>query len=83
MNNNEYKIFILHCLHLLHSLQHIILVMMISLELVDLGWAIIIGRTKRQFQTANLLEVDSKLEFLKNKHFEVIMFQNVLMDPKI
>jgi hypothetical protein len=56
---------------------------MISLELVDLGWAIIIGRTKRQFQTANLLEVDSKLEFLKNKHFEVIMFQNVLMDPKI
>jgi hypothetical protein len=69
MNNNEYKIFILHCLHLLHSLQQIILVMMISLELVDLGWAIIIGRTKRQFQTANLLEVDSKLEFLLNKHF--------------
>jgi len=32
------------------------------------GWAIVIGCTKRQFQIANLLEVDSKLEFLKNKH---------------
>ncbi len=34
-----------------------------------MGWAIIIGRAKKQFQTANLLEVDSKLDFLKNKHF--------------
>ncbi len=33
-----------------------------------MGWAIVIGCTKRQFQIANLLEVDSKLEFLKNKH---------------
>ncbi len=33
--------------------------------------------TKRQFQIANLLEVDSKLEI------QVVMFQNVLMNPKI
>jgi hypothetical protein len=34
------------------------------------GWAIVvIGLTKRQFQTANSLEVDSKSEFLKNKYF--------------
>ncbi len=26
-----------------------------------MGWAIVIGRAKRQFQTANLLEVDFKL----------------------
>jgi hypothetical protein len=32
-------------------------------------WATIIGCTKRQFQTANLLKVDSKPEFLENKHF--------------
>jgi hypothetical protein len=38
---------------------------------------------KRQFQTANLLEVDSKPEFLKINILQVIMFQNVLMDPKI
>jgi hypothetical protein len=31
-------------------------------------WAIVIGYTKRQVETANLLEVDSKLESLKNKH---------------
>ncbi len=34
-----------------------------------MGWAIIVGHTKRQFQTTSLLEVDSKSEFLKNKHF--------------
>jgi hypothetical protein len=33
-----------------------------------MGWAIVIGHTKRQFQITNLLEVDSKLEFSKNKH---------------
>jgi hypothetical protein len=33
------------------------------------GWAIVVGHTKRQFQTVNLLEVDSKSEFFKNKHF--------------
>jgi hypothetical protein len=33
------------------------------------GWAIIIGHPKRQFQTTNLLEVDSKSEFFENKHF--------------
>jgi hypothetical protein len=47
------------------------------------GWAIVIGCTKKQFQTANLLEVDSKLEFLKLNILQVVMFQNVLMDPKI
>ncbi len=43
--------------------------MMISSRLVWVGWAIVIGRPKKQFQTINLLDVDSKLEFLKNKHF--------------
>jgi hypothetical protein len=33
------------------------------------GWAIVVGHTKRQFQTTNLLEVNSKPEFFKNKHF--------------
>jgi hypothetical protein len=33
------------------------------------GWAIVVGHTKKQFQTTNLLEVDSKLEILTNKHF--------------
>jgi hypothetical protein len=33
------------------------------------GWAIVVGHTKRQFQIANTLEVDSKLGILKNKHF--------------
>ncbi len=34
-----------------------------------MGWAIVVGCTKRQFQTGNLLKVNSKLESLKNKHF--------------
>ncbi len=34
-----------------------------------MGWVIVIGHKKRQFQTANLLEVDSKPEFFKIKHF--------------
>jgi hypothetical protein len=34
-----------------------------------MGWAIIVGRIRRQFQIANLLKVDSKPEFSKNKHF--------------
>jgi hypothetical protein len=34
-----------------------------------MGWVILIGCTKKQFQTTNLLEVDSKLKFLRNKHF--------------
>jgi hypothetical protein len=34
-----------------------------------MGWAIVVGCIKRHFQIANLLEVDSKPEFLKNKHF--------------
>jgi RNA polymerase subunit RPABC4/transcription elongation factor Spt4 len=33
---------------------------MISLKLVWVGWVIVIGPTKSQFQIANLLEVDSK-----------------------
>jgi hypothetical protein len=33
------------------------------------GWAIIVGHTKKQFQIANLVEVNSKPEFFKNKHF--------------
>jgi len=40
---------------------------MISLELVHVGWAIVVGCTKRQFQTANLLKVNPKLKFLKIK----------------
>jgi hypothetical protein len=48
-----------------------------------MGWIIVIVCPKRQFQTANLLEVDSKLEFLKINVLQVVMFQNVLMDPKI
>jgi hypothetical protein len=44
------------------------------------GWAIIVGRTKRQFQTTNLLKVNSKLNLTI---LQVAMFQNVLMDPKI
>jgi hypothetical protein len=40
--------------------------------------------TKRQFQTSNLLKVDSKLElFIYIYILQVVMFQNVLMDPKI
>ncbi len=45
-----------------------------------MGWAIIVGRTKRQFQTTNLLKVNSKLNLTI---LQVAMFQNVLMDPKI
>jgi len=56
---------------------------MISLELVHVGWAIVVGCTKRQFQTANLLKVNSKLKFLKIKIWQVVMFQNVFMDLKI
>ncbi len=48
-----------------------------------MGWAIVIGHIKRQFQTTDLLEINSKLEFFKTKHLQVVIFQNVLMDPKI
>jgi hypothetical protein len=34
-----------------------------------MGWAIVVGHTKRQFQIANLLKVDSKLKFLQNNFF--------------
>ncbi len=44
-----------------------------------MGWAIVvIGRTKTQFQTANLLEVDFKSNVLKNEHFRSC---NVLKYP--
>jgi len=46
------------------------------------GWAIVVGCPKRQFQIANLLEVDFKLEFKKNILL-VVMFQNVFIDFKI
>jgi len=36
---------------------------MISSKLVQVGWAIVVGNTKRQFQIANLLEVNFKLNF--------------------
>jgi hypothetical protein len=39
-----------------------------------MGWAIIVGCTKRQFQIANLLEVDLKLESLKINILQVVMF---------
>ncbi len=48
-----------------------------------MGLAIVIGCTKRQFQTANLLKVNSKPIFLKINIFQVVIFQNVLMDIKI
>ncbi len=48
-----------------------------------MGWAIVMGHTKRQFQITNLLKVDSKPEFLKINILQVVMFQNALMDPKI
>jgi hypothetical protein len=47
------------------------------------GWAIVVGHTKRQFQIANLLEVDFKSKILKINILQVVMFQNVLMDIKI
>ncbi len=34
-----------------------------------MGWAIVVGRTKRQFQTTNLLEVNSKSNILINTNF--------------
>ncbi len=48
-----------------------------------MGWAIIVDYTKKQFQTPNLLKVDSKSEFLKINILQVVIFRNVLMDPKI
>ncbi len=48
-----------------------------------MGWAIVVGHTKRQFQTTNLLKVDFKLEFFKINILQFAMFQNVFMDPKI
>jgi hypothetical protein len=48
-----------------------------------MGWAIVVGCTKRQFQIVSLLEVSFKLEFLKINILQVVMFQNVFMDPKI
>ncbi len=42
---------------------------MISSKLVQVGWAIVLGCTKKQFQTPNLLENDSKPDFFLNKHF--------------
>jgi hypothetical protein len=47
------------------------------------GWAIVIGHMKRQFKIANLLKVNSKPIFLKINILQVVMFQNVIMDPKI
>jgi hypothetical protein len=50
------------------------------------GWAIVIGHTKKQFQIANLLKADSKPEFKGKKKkniLQVVVFQNVLMDPKV
>jgi hypothetical protein len=34
----------------------------------------VIGHKERQFQTTNLLEVDSKPGFLKNKHFNKLYY---------
>ncbi len=48
-----------------------------------MGWVVIVGHTKKQFQTTNLFEVNSKLEFLKTKHLTNVKFQNVLMDLKV
>ncbi len=48
-----------------------------------MGWAIVKGCTKRQFQIANQLEVNFKLDFKKKIILEVVKFQNVLMDPNV
>jgi hypothetical protein len=45
------------------------------------GWAIVVGCIKRQFQISKLLKVDFKSK--KKNILQVVMFQNVLMDPKI
>jgi hypothetical protein len=55
--------------------------MMISLKLAKVGWAIIIGCTKRQFQIANLLEVNSKPNFLQKKHFTTCNVSKCLYGP--
>ncbi len=34
-----------------------------------MGWVIVVGHTKRQFQIANLLKVDFRLESSKKKPF--------------
>jgi hypothetical protein len=47
------------------------------------GWVIAVGHTKRQFQTTNLLGVDSKLEFLKSKHFTSCNVSKCPLDHKI
>jgi hypothetical protein len=43
----------------------------------------LMGYSRRQFQNANLLEVDSRLEFFKINILRIVMFQNVLIDFKI
>jgi len=43
----------------------------------------LMGYSRRQFQNANLLEVDSGLECLKINILQIVMFQNVLIDFKI
>ncbi len=48
-----------------------------------MGWAKVVGHSKWQFQTTNLLEVDSETKILKINILQVAMFQNVLMDPNI
>jgi hypothetical protein len=53
---------------------------MISSQLGLCGMGYSCSHTKRKFQTANLLEIDSKLKIII---LQVVMFQNVLMDPKI
>jgi hypothetical protein len=47
------------------------------------GWAIVVGHTKRQFQITNLLKVNFKPEFFKINILQFAMFQNVFMDSKI
>ncbi len=34
-----------------------------------MGWVIVVSHKKGQFEIVNLLEVESKPECLKNKHF--------------
>ncbi len=59
---DTYMVLMTHLSKTYHAFLQI-LVKTISSKLVYVGWAIIIGCTKRQFQIAILLEVDSKLEY--------------------
>ncbi len=65
---DAHMVLVTHLSQIYHAFLQI-LVNTISSKLVYVGWAIIVSRTKKRSQIAILLEVDSKLEYSKNKHF--------------